>query len=165
MSWAMLAYWETLLAEMTMEKMMLWYDLHQLHERYLDVVDSDHFEQLPDLFTEDCVYELVPRQSADEVCPAGIIRCSGRSMLRSGIVKPRITNAFEAHKFRHLASGLEITRVDTNTADMQSDYVVIQIHRDGQAHIYQTGRYFDRVVRMADGWRYQRKTAIYDTSY
>ena len=44
------------------------------------------------------------------------------------------------------------------------DFVVVQTLSDGESRVFQAGRYFDRVVRMANGWRYQRKRAVYDTS-
>jgi anthranilate 1,2-dioxygenase small subunit len=48
--------------------------------------------------------------------------------------------------------------------EMESNYVVIQTLTDGESRVYQAGRYFDRVVRTAQGWRYQHKRAVYDTS-
>lgn len=63
-----------------------------------------------------------------------------------------------------MTSGLEFKHVDAGTIDMQSHYVVVQTLTDGESRVYQAGRYSDRVVRTAEGWRYQRKRAIYDTS-
>lgn len=63
-----------------------------------------------------------------------------------------------------MTSGLELAPVDAETVDMQSNYVVVQTLTDGESQIYQAGRYFDRVVRSAEGWLYQRKRAVYDTS-
>jgi anthranilate 1,2-dioxygenase small subunit len=40
----------------------------------------------------------------------------------------------------------------------------VQTLSDGESHVFQAGRYFDRVVRTPNGWRYQRKRAVYDTS-
>jgi anthranilate 1,2-dioxygenase small subunit len=47
---------------------------------------------------------------------------------------------------------------------MQCNYVVVQTLTDGESRVYQSGRYFDRIVQTAEGWRYQSKRAIYDTS-
>jgi anthranilate 1,2-dioxygenase small subunit len=63
-----------------------------------------------------------------------------------------------------MTSGLEFTQVDADTVDMQSNYVVIQTLTNGESTVYQAGRYCDRVVRTAKGWRYQQKRAVYDTS-
>lgn len=62
-----------------------------------------------------------------------------------------------------MTSGLDITPVDADTIEMQSNYLVEQALTHGKSRVYQAGRYLDRVVRTLDGWRYQRKRAIYET--
>jgi anthranilate 1,2-dioxygenase small subunit len=150
--------------ETRIQEMMLWYDLHRLQEHYVSVIDTDHLEEWPDLFTEDCVYEIVPKENADLGLPVGIMHCFGQPMLRDRITSLRGANVFEPHTYRHMTSGLEFTPIDADTIDMQSNYVVIQTLTDGESRLYQAGRYFDRVIRTTQGWRYQRKRVVYDTS-
>ncbi len=147
-----------------LEEMILWYDLHRLQERYISIIDTDRLEEWPLLFTEDCVYEIVPKENADRGLPIGIMHCFGRAMLSDRITALRNANIFEPHTYRHLTSGLEFKRIDPATVEMQSNYVVVQTLTDGESRVYQAGRYFDRVVQTAEGWRYQSKRAIYDTS-
>jgi anthranilate 1,2-dioxygenase small subunit len=148
----------------TIADIILWYDLHRLQEHYISVIDTDRLEEWPDLFTEDAVYEIVPKENADLDLPVGIMHCFGRPMMRDRIVSLRRANVYEPHLYRHMTSGLEFTKLDANTADMQSNYVVVQTLTDGESRVYQVGRYFDRIVRTDEGWRYQRKRAVYDTS-
>jgi len=150
--------------ETTIQEMMLWYNMHRLQEMYVSVIDTDRLEEWPDMFTEDCIYEIVPKENVDLGLSVGIMHCFGRPMLRDRVVSLRQANVFEPHTYRHMTSGLEFTSVDADTLDMQSNYVVIQTLTDGESRVYQAGRYLDRVVRTAQGWRYQRKRAIYDTS-
>jgi anthranilate 1,2-dioxygenase small subunit len=150
--------------DMALREMMLWYDLHRLQERYVSIIDTDRLEEWPDLFTEDCVYEIVPKENAELGLPVGIMHCFGRSMLRDRVVSLRKANVFESHTYRHLTSGLEFTSIDADTIEMQSNYVVVQTLTNGESQVYQAGRYFDRVVHTAEGWLYQSKRAIYDTS-
>jgi anthranilate 1,2-dioxygenase small subunit len=150
--------------ETKIAEMILWYDLHRLQERYLSVIDTDRLEEWPDLFTEDGIYEIVPKENVDCGLSVGIMHCFGRPMLRDRIVSLRNANVFEPHTYRHMTSGLELAPVDPDTVDTQSNYVVVQTLTDGESRVYQAGRYFDRVVRTANGWRYQRKRAVYDTS-
>ena len=147
-----------------LEEMILWYELHRLQERYVSVIDADRLEEWPNFFTEDCVYEIIPKENADLGLPMGIMHCFGRAMLRDRITSLREANVFEPHTYRHMTSGLELTPVDADSVDMQSNYVVVQTLTDGESRIYQAGRYFDRVVHSAEGWLYQRKRAVYDTS-
>ena len=148
----------------TMEEIVLWYELQRLQERYIGVIDTERLEEWPELFTEDAIYEIVPKENADLGLPMGIMHCFGRPMLRDRILALRQANLYEPHTYRHMTSGLEFEQVDENTIDMQSNYVVVQTLTDGESRVYQAGRYFDRVVRTDDGWRYQRKRAVYDTS-
>jgi anthranilate 1,2-dioxygenase small subunit len=147
-----------------LEEMILWYELHRLQERYVNVIDADRLEEWPNFFTEDCVYEIIPKENADLGLPMGIMHCFGRAMLRDRITSLREANVFEPHTYRHMTSGLELAPVDADTVDIQSNYVVVQTLTDGESRIYQAGRYFDRVVHSAEGWLYQRKRAVYDTS-
>jgi anthranilate 1,2-dioxygenase small subunit len=147
----------------TSDEMMLWYEMHRLQDRYVSVIDGDRLEEWPDLFTEDCSYEIVPKENTDLGLPMGIMHCFGRAMLSDRITSLRKANVFEPHTYRHMTSGLEIMPRDTNTVEMQSNYVVVQTLTDGESRVYQAGRYFDTVVRTAHGWRYQRKRVVYDT--
>jgi len=148
----------------TIEQMMLWHEMHRLQERYVSVIDTDRLEEWPDLFTEDCIYEIVPKENVDLGLPMGIMHCFGRAMLRDRITSLRKANVFEPHTYRHMTSGLELVEIDADTVDMRSNYVVVQTLTDGESRVYQAGSYLDRVVRTVDGWRYQRKKAVYDTS-
>jgi anthranilate 1,2-dioxygenase small subunit len=156
--------WESLLGEPTSQDMMRWYQVQRLQERYVSVLDTGRLEEWPELFTEDCVYEMVPREKVDHVLRGGVIRCFGRSMLHDHIASLRTAKVCEPHTFRHITSGLEITQVDADTVDTESNYVVVQTLSDGESWVYQAGRSLDRVVRTVDGRRYQRKRAVYDTS-
>jgi anthranilate 1,2-dioxygenase small subunit len=148
----------------TNEEMMFWYEMHRLQELYVSTIDADRLEEWPNLFTEDCVYEIVPKENADLGLPVGVMHCFGRAMLSDRITYLRKANVFEPHTYRHLTSGLELTLVDADTVETQANYVVVQTLTNGESRVYQAGRYFDRVVHTPQGWRYQSKRAVYDTS-
>jgi anthranilate 1,2-dioxygenase small subunit len=145
------------------EEMTLWYEMHRLQERYVGTIDADRLEEWPDLFTEDCVYEIVPKENADQGLPVGIMHCFGRAMLSDRIVSLRKANVFEPHTYRHMTAGLELVQVDADTIEMQSNYVVVQTLTNGESRVYQAGRYVDKIVRTAHGWRYQCKRVVCDT--
>jgi len=151
-------------ASKMLEEIALWYELHRLQERYIGVIDTDRLEEWSELFTDDAVYEIVPKENADLGLSVGLMHCYGRPMMRDRIVALRKANVFEPHIYRHMTSGLEFKTIDPSTVEMQSNYVVVRTMSDGDSAVYQAGRYFDRVVRTAEGWRYQSKRAVYDTS-
>ncbi len=148
----------------TSETMLLWFELSQLQELYVALLDNDRLEEWPELFTEDGRYEIVPRENDDMGLPIGLIHCDNRRMLRDRVTSLRNANIYEVHSYRHMTSGLVWKALDADTVEMQSNYVVVQTRANGESQIYQAGRYLDRVVRTADGWRYQSKKVVYDTS-
>lgn len=62
----------------TVEEMMLWYEMYRLQERYVSMIDADRLEEWPGLFTEDCVYEIVPRENSDLGCRLASCTASSR---------------------------------------------------------------------------------------
>lgn len=146
-----------------MDKMTLWFELHQLQESYIHALDNDRLEDWPDFFTDDCLYEIVPRENVDAGLPIGIIYCDSKKMLRDRVLSLRHANIFEDHTYRHMTSGLVFKALDDNTVEAESSYVVVQTLQNGESFVYQAGRYLDRVVKTADGWRYASRRVVYDT--
>jgi anthranilate 1,2-dioxygenase small subunit len=147
-----------------MEDIQLWFEISRLQDRYVSTLDNDRLEEWPDLFTDDCLYEIVPRENAASGLPIGLIHCDNKRMLHDRINSLRQANIYEAHCYRHMTSGLTLRRTDANTVDSESSYVVIQTRTEGDSFVFQAGRYVDRIVRTPDGWRYASKRVIYDTS-
>ncbi|AJX35459.1 anthranilate 1,2-dioxygenase small subunit AndAd [Burkholderia oklahomensis] len=142
----------------------VWLELHMLQDRYIGHLDNDRLERWPELFTEDCLYEIVPKENADMGLPIGIVHCTNRRMLRDRVVSLRHANIYEAHTYRHMTSGLAIVGARDGEIETESSYVVVQTRSDGESSVYQAGKYYDTVVRTAEGLRYRKKRVIYDTS-
>ncbi len=147
-----------------MDDMKLWFELHMLQDRYINTLDNDRLEAWPTLFTEDCLYEIVPKENADMGLPIGIIFCNNRRMLRDRVVSLRNANIFEEHSYRHMTSGLCVMAQKDGVIETESNYVVIQTRTNGESGVYQAGKYYDKVVRTEEGLQYQSKRVIYDTS-
>ncbi|MBW0449649.1 anthranilate 1,2-dioxygenase [bacterium M00.F.Ca.ET.228.01.1.1] len=147
-----------------MEAMKLWFELHMLQNQYVSNLDNDRLEAWPTLFTEDCTYEIVPKENADMGLPIGIIHCTNRRMLRDRVVSLRNANIFEEHTYRHMTSGLTVLSDENGVIETESSYVVVQTRANGESDVYQAGKYYDRVVRTPEGLRYQSKRVVYDTS-
>jgi anthranilate 1,2-dioxygenase small subunit len=148
---------------MIMEEMMLWFELHVLQDKYINNLDNDRLEDWPTLFTEDCLYEIVPKENADLGLPVGLIYCNNQRMLRDRVVSLRHANIYEEHSYRHMTSGLAVTGETDGVIETESNYVVIQTRTNGESNVYQAGKYYDKVVRTPQGLRYQAKRVVYDT--
>ena len=143
--------------------LLLRLEMQALQDRYIATIDNDRLEDWPSLFVEDCLYEIMPRENEDAGFPAPLMRCEGAAMLRDRVLSLRHANIFEQPAYRHMVSAFEVAQVDAETVAMSSNYLVVNTTQEGSSAVYQAGRYLDRVVRTAEGWRFKEKRAIYDT--
>ncbi len=139
-------------------------DMLELQDEYISTLDTDALEVWPEMFVEDCLYEIIPKENVDAGLPAPVIHCDSKKMLRDRVVSLRHANIFQPVIYRHFVSGLTIQEADDRTIRMQSSYLVINTSQIGESKVYQTGRYHDVVVRAGNLWRFKSKRAIYDTS-
>jgi anthranilate 1,2-dioxygenase small subunit len=135
-----------------------------LQDEYIATLDTDALELWPEMFVEDCLYEIIPKENVDLGLPAPVIYCDSKKMLRDRVVSLRNANIFQPVIYRHFVSGLAIQRAEGDTVWMQCSYLVINTNQLGDSKVYQTGRYHDVAVRGEDRWRFKSKRAIYDTS-
>jgi anthranilate 1,2-dioxygenase small subunit len=145
------------------ERLLLWLELAEFQARYVSALDDGRLEDWPAFFTEDCRYEIIPKENVDAGLPAPVLYCRNRAMLRDRVLSLRHANIFEGHTYRHMVSGLVITGNDGHTITTTSSYVVVSTGQAGESVVYQAGTYHDEVVREDGALRYRGKRAIFDT--
>jgi anthranilate 1,2-dioxygenase small subunit len=145
-------------------EILLRLEIQMLLDQYIEVIDNDRLEEWPALFTEDCLYEIIPRENEDAGLPAPVMRCDNQKMLRDRVISLRNANIFSPQAYRHFLSGLVITASDEGSVEFTSNYLVINSNQMGQSLVYQTGRYISRVVKTAEGWRFASKRCVFETS-
>ncbi|MBV9115887.1 MAG: aromatic-ring-hydroxylating dioxygenase subunit beta [Acetobacteraceae bacterium] len=146
------------------QALLLRLEMQELLDRYVAAIDDDRLEEWPGFFTEDCLYEIIPRENAEAGLPAPILYCDSNAMLRDRVMSLRRANIYEKPMYRHLLSGLSIGPGGGSEVSMRSNYVVVNTSQEGSSSIYQAGVYEDRVVRTEAGWRFRQKRVVYDTA-
>ena len=146
------------------QALLLRLEMQELLDRYVAAIDDDRLEEWPGFFTEDCLYEIIPRENAEAGLPAPILYCDSNAMLRDRVMSLRRANIYEKPMYRHLLSGLSIGPSGGSEVSMRSNYVVVNTSQEGSSSIYQAGVYEDRVVRTEAGWRFRQKRVVYDTA-
>jgi anthranilate 1,2-dioxygenase small subunit len=144
--------------------LMIHLELQALQDSYIATLDGDRLEEWPALFVEDCLYEIIPKENVDLGLPAPLVHCDNRRMLKDRVVSLRHANIYQPVTYRHFISALTWKHAADGGFDLQTNYLVINTNQLGQSLVYQTGRYFDRVIRTEAGLRFKEKRVIYDTS-
>jgi anthranilate 1,2-dioxygenase small subunit len=136
---------------------------HDLMNDYAERLDSDDLEAWLDLFTEDAVYQIVPRENFDQNLPVSLILCTNKNMLRDRIVSLRNANEFNLHYDRHLVSNVRIRPQAENLWQLAANYAVFQTNLEGQSRLFSVGRYRDEVRPQADRLVISKTLVIVDS--
>jgi salicylate 5-hydroxylase small subunit len=119
------------------------------------------------LFTEHCLYLVIPRDNYDQGLPLAIMRCESRGMLMDRVHAVQETIMHEPRYLRHHITNVRATPAegeDDDTLAVTAHYSVIEVLHDELPKILSVGRYLDLVSRNADGeLRFKEKRVVYDS--
>src|ERR1700676_2467051 len=132
-------------------------ELEQLYTDYAHCLDADELERWPDFFTEDCFYRITSAENYQAGLPLGLIYATSRNMLKDRVSALREANIYEPQRYRHLISGIRIERDDKGALETTANFLVVRTMQDGAMMLFAAGRYVDRIVPGADGWRFAEK--------
>lgn len=121
----------------------------QIEEFLLDYahdLDDDRLESWPDYFTEDAVYQIIPRQNYEQDLPLGVLYCEGKGMMIDRIDALRTANIFEPHTHCHLMSRSRVRSAGEGVYAARTNFTVIRTKQDGAMDIYAAGKYVDEIV-------------------
>lgn len=134
-----------------------------LLHRYSRVLDSDRLEEWPELFAEQGVYKVVPRENVVRGLPLALILCEGRASMCDRIRSLREANVYNEHYPRHLVSNICVLGQSEGVIEASSTYVVYQTDLEGHTRLFSVGEYQDRVILHDGVATLLSRTAICDT--
>jgi len=138
-------------------------DLQQLYAEYAACLDEGRMSDWPGFFTEDCHYRLVPRENHDRGLPLATLDLRGRGMLEDRVYGVTSTLFHAPYYQRHVIGPVRILDFDGETVCTEASYVVIRTKRDQPSEVFNTGRYIDRVAKVAIGLRFAVKVCVFDS--
>lgn len=134
-----------------------------LMQDYAELIDSDRLEQWLDLFTEDAVYQIVPRENVEQSLPVSLMLCTNKNMIRDRIVSLRNANEYNLHRDRHLVGRVKVAETAADSWRLEANYAVYQTDLEGQSRLFSVGRYLDTVRLEAGRLLFSEKKVVVDT--
>ena len=129
---------------------------------YCHTLDDDNLEQWPDLFEQDCVYEINTRENVEAGMPLGIMLCEGRGMLADRIKALRTANIYEKHVYCHMLSRPEIWEEGDNRYALRCNFTVYRTWYTGALELFAVGKYESTISLAGDTPRLARKKIVLD---
>lgn len=137
--------------------------LVQLHADYASAVDSGRWELWPGFFTDDCVYQLIPRENHERGFPLATLAFDSKAGLLDRVYGIQETLFHDPYYQRHVVGAPAVRRVDDTGIHCEANYAVFRTKLDGLSTVFNVGRYLDTVVRTPQGLKFARRLCVYDS--
>jgi len=135
--------------------------LDDLYARYVAAVDDGPLSAWPELFVEDCSYQVVARENVLRGLPLAVIRCDSVGMLRDRVHAIESTAFYGPRVVRHLLGPLR-AHGDRDGIAVRATFAVYESLPRAATTLLCAGTYDDVVVQRDGGLRFRQKHCIYD---
>jgi 3-phenylpropionate/cinnamic acid dioxygenase small subunit len=138
--------------------------LADLYCAYADALDEGELECWPDFFTEDCLYQVIPRDNFEQGLPIALIYCESRGMLADRVVAIRETALYVPRTVRHLTGNIRLREIGPDGWRLTASFALFQTMVDRPSELFLCGRYRDRVIEDRGRLRFAERVCIYDST-
>jgi salicylate 5-hydroxylase small subunit len=138
-------------------------DIIALYADYAACLDEERFDDWTTLFTEDCIYKVIPRENYEAGRPLAIMSLKGAAGLKDRVYGVTSTVFHAPYYQRHIIGLPRVTGEIENGVRTEANYLVLRTKRDALSEVYNTGRYRDHIVRTPEGLRFSEKLCIFDS--
>lgn len=138
--------------------------LADLYCTYDDMLNNGELERWPELFTESCIYKVIPRENVEQGLPVAVIYCESRDMLTDRVVALRETALFAPRITRRITSGICLRAIENDGLQLSASFAVFQSMPDQPSELFLCGSCRDRVVDADGTLRFAERLFIYDST-
>src|SRR6478735_5499099 len=128
--------------------------LSDLYCAYDDALNDGALERWPELFTEACIYKVIPRENVEQGYPVALIYCESRDMLVDRVVALRETALYAPRIARRITSGVCLRAIEPDGLHLTANFAVFQTTQDQPTELFLCGRCQDRVVEDGNALRF-----------
>ena len=141
----------------------LHFEIEQLNSEYAHALDDERYEEFPELFVEDCLYRVVPRENHLLGLPIAVIHCESKGMIKDRVNAARESTMAEPRTLRHFITNTRILDTSEEVIRAEANVLVVQTMINRMTEIVLSGFYLDRIVRTGDRFRFKERLCIYDS--
>ena len=140
-----------------------WFAISQFYAHYASVVDAADWDRWPEMFTEDCVYRLKPRENHERGLPLATLAFTSRGMLLDRVYSIKDTLFHDPYYQRHIISSPVVHVAADGRWECEANYAVFRTKLSDTTTVFNVGRSFDTIVRTDGGLHFSRRECIYDS--
>jgi 3-phenylpropionate/cinnamic acid dioxygenase small subunit len=141
----------------------LHFAIERLNGEYARILDDERFEEFPDLFVEDCLYRVVPRENHLLGLPIAVIHCESKGMIKDRVYAARESTMAEPRTLRHFITNIRILEAGGDEVRAEANVLVVQTMINRMTEIVLSGFYLDRIVRSDGRFLFKDRLCVYDS--
>jgi len=138
--------------------------LADLYCAYDDVLNNCELESWPALFTEDCVYRILPRENYERGLPIAVIYCESRAMLADRVVALRQTALYAPRIVRRFTNSVCVRSVDGDGWRLTANFALFETLQNQPSAVFLCGQTLDKVVDDGGVLRFAERVCVYDST-
>jgi 3-phenylpropionate/cinnamic acid dioxygenase small subunit len=141
----------------------LHFEIERLNSEYARILDNERFDEFPDLFVEDCLYRVVPRENHLLGLPIAVIHCESKGMIKDRVYAARESTMAEPRTLRHFITNVRILEAGGEAIRTEANVLLVQTMINRMTEIVLSGFYLDRIVRTDGRLLFKERVCVYDS--
>lgn len=144
-------------------KPAVWMQVEGFLADYAHRLDDGRIDDWPGFFAADALYQITTRENHEAGYPIGIMLCEGRGMMEDRVLALKTANVFELHTYCHIVGRPDLTAEPEGILGARSNFCVFRTMEDGEAELFASGKYLDRIAFEAGLPKFQSRRVILDS--
>jgi 3-phenylpropionate/cinnamic acid dioxygenase small subunit len=141
----------------------LHFELEALNTEYAHALDNERYDAWLELFAEDCLYRVVPRENHVLGLPIALIHCESKGMLKDRVRAARESTMAEPRTLRHFITNIRVLEASDRELRAEANVLIVQTMINRMTEIVLSGFYLDRIARRDGRLVFQERLCIYDS--
>jgi 3-phenylpropionate/cinnamic acid dioxygenase small subunit len=137
--------------------------LRDFYDDYYNALDDVRLEEWPALFTETCIYRVIPRENYEAGYTLSTIYAESRGMLTDRVMGLTRTQMFAPRYYRRFPGPLRIVSRDGDSVRTRHNLLVVQTLIDKATEIVLSAVCHDVVVPDEGQLRLRERIVVFDS--
>ena len=137
--------------------------LRDFYDDYYNTLDDVRLDDWPALFTEDCIYRVIPRENFEAGYTLSTIYAESRGMLIDRVMGVTRTQMYAPRYYRRFPGPLRVVSHDAGGIRTRHNLLVVQTLTDRQTEIVLSAVCHDVVVHDGERLRLRERIVVFDS--
>jgi 3-phenylpropionate/cinnamic acid dioxygenase small subunit len=137
--------------------------LRDFYDDYYTILDDLRLDEWPPMFTEDCVYRIIPRENYEAGYTLSTIYAESRGMLVDRVMGVTRTQMYLPRYYRRFPGPLRIVSSDRDSVRTRHNLLVVQTLIDKQSEIVLSAVCHDVLVNDEGRNRLRERIVVFDS--